>query len=443
MHQRHTTRRPQGQQPRHSLDRRSLLKQGAALGAGAAALGRRSGAAAQGQTELTLATDWTTDARGAIMEEAVAEFGRQFPQYRLVVEPIGGDYYDALSVQLAGGTAADVMLFSGAFFLNFAEQGAFADITPILDELGVDLSLYTQVPNVFQVGDQLYGMPFQLTITTWYANIDMFEAAGVPLPEDGWTWDEMLETAQALTIPEEEQFGVWMSNSAESQWGPFVLSAGGNWMNEDRTKTALADGDGFEGFKFAVELVTVHNVSPTPAQTVGLLAAGTDSPFVSGRTAMAPANSGLIGNLASVVGDRFRWQPIPQPAYPPTGDLRTTYNDQPHVINANAADLEGATQLAVFMAGDYVQGLIAEQRGSTPVLKSLQTDERYLSPPPPNMEQIGENLEFAEDLGFTRNWLEWYRAIESAADLAFIGEASPEDAFAAAIAAADEVLAQG
>jgi ABC-type glycerol-3-phosphate transport system substrate-binding protein len=113
------------------------------------------------------------------------------------------------------------------------------------------------------------------------------------------------------------------------------------------------------------------------------------------------------------------------------------------VVNANAADLEGATQLAVFMAGDFVQGLIAEQRGSTPVLRSLQSSEAYLAPPPPNMEQIGENLEFAEDLGFTNNWLEWYLAIESAADLAFIGEASPEDAFAAAIAAGDEVLAQG
>jgi multiple sugar transport system substrate-binding protein len=425
----------------HGLDRRTLLKGGAALGAGAA-LGR-SRATAQEPVELTLATDWTTDARGAIMEEAVAEFGRQFPQYRLVVEPIGGDYYDALSVQLAGGTAADVMLFSGAFFLNFAEQGAFADITPILEEMGVDLSLYTSVPNVFQVGDQLYGMPFQLTITTWYANIDMFEAAGVPLPEEGWTWDEMLEAAQALTIPEEGQFGVTMENSAESHWGPLVLSAGGNWMNEDRTATALADGDGFEGYKFAVELVTVHHVAPSAAETVGLLAAGTDSPFVSGRTAMTPANSGLIGNLGAVVGDRFRWQPIPQPAYPPTGGLRTTFNDQPHVINANAADLEGATQLAVFMAGDYVQGLIAEQRGSTPVLRSLQSSETYLAPPPPNMEQIEKNLQISEDLGFTRNWLEWYRAIETASDLAFIGEASPEDAFAAAIAAADEVLARG
>lgn len=425
------------------LDRRELLRRGTALGLGASTLfGTRASHAQGDAVELTLATDWTDGARGSILEEAVAEFQRQFPQYAITVEPIGGDYFDALSVQLAGGTAADVMLFSGAFFPNFQERGAFADITPHLEALNVDLSKYTSVPSAFEVEGRQYGMPFQLTITTWYANIDMFEEAGVPLPAEGWTWDDMLETAQALTIPDKEQFGVWMSNSAESQWGPLVLSAGGNWMNADKTKTALADEDGFEGFKFAVELVTQHKVSPTPAQTVSLVTAATDSPFVAGRTAMAAANSSLVGNLATVVGDRFRWQPIPQPAYPPTGGLRTTFNDQPHVINANAKDVEGATQLAVFMASEFVQGLVAEQRGSTPVLRELQQSERYLAPPPPNMEQIGKNLEFAEDLGFTRNWLEWFQAIESAADLAFIGEASPEEAFENAIAAGDAALAR-
>jgi multiple sugar transport system substrate-binding protein len=425
------------------LNRRELLRRGTALGLGASALVGTHATRAQGTTELTLATDWTEGARKSILEQAVAEFQTQFPQYTVTVEPIGGDYFDALSVQLAGGTAADVMLFSGAFFVNFQQQGAFADLTPHLQALNVDLARYTSVPEVFQPGDVTYAMPFQLTITTWYANIDMFEAAGVPLPTDGWTWDEMLEAAKALTIPDQNQFGVLMENSAESQWGPLVLSAGGNWMNADRTKTALADGNGFEGFKFAVELVTEHKVSPTPAESVAMATAATDNPFIAGRTAMAAMNSSAVGNLATVVGDRFRWQPIPQPAYPATGEVRTTFNDQPHVVNANARDLEGATQLAVFMAGEFVQGLIAEQRGSTPVLRELQQSERYLAPPPPNMEQILKTLEFAEDLGFTRNWLEWYLAIESATDLAFIGEATPEEAFENAIAAGDAVLAQG
>jgi len=444
MQQSDTIRNLQRALSQGNLDRRDLVRRAAALGLGVSTLGGVTAARAQGDTtELTLATDWTDGARGSILEQAIAEFQTQFPQYSVTVEPIGGDYYDALAVQLAGGTAADVMLFSGAFFVNFQEQGAFADITASLEALNVDLSQYTSVPSAFEVEGRQYGMPFQLTITTWFANIDMFEAAGVPLPEEGWTWDEMLEAATALTIPDEEQFGVWMSNSAESQWGPLVLSAGGNWRNAEQTQTALGDGDGFEGFKFAVELVTEHQVSPTPAQTVALATAATDSPFVAGRTAMAAANSGAVGNLATVVGDRFRWQPIPQPVYPATGGLRTTYNDQPHVVNANAQDIEGATQLAVFLASEFVQGLVAEQRGSTPVLRDLQQDERYLAPPPPNMEQIGKNLEFAEDLGFHRNWLEWYRAIHSATDLAFIGEASPEEAFENAIAAGDAVLADG
>jgi len=425
------------------LNRRELLRRGTALGLGASALVGTHAARAQGTTELTLATDWTEGARASILKQAVAEFQTQFPQYTVTVEPIGGDYYDALSVQIAGGTAADVMLFGGATFVNFQQQGAFADITPYVKALNVDLAQYTSVPEVFRAGETLYAMPFQLTITTWYANIDMFEAAGVPLPVEGWTWDDMLDSAMQLTIPDQEQYGILMRNSIESEWGPLVLSAGGNFMNAERTQTALADGDGFEGFKFAVELVTKHAVSPTPAQTVALATAATDSPFVAGRTAMAAANSGSVGGFATVVGDRFRWQPIPQPVYPPTGGLRTTFNDQPHVVNANAADPEGATQLAVFMAGEFVQGLVAEQRGSTPVLRDLQESERYLAPPPPNMEQIGKNLEFAEDLGFTRNWLEWYLAIQSATDLAFIGEASPEEAFENAIAAGDAVLAQG
>src|SRR5438093_8974746 len=92
----------------------------------AAAAPTKAGAA----VEISLATDWTEGARGETLKQAVPEFEKQNARYKLKVEPIGGDYYDKLSVQIAGGTAADVMLFSGAFFLNFQQKGAFADITP-------------------------------------------------------------------------------------------------------------------------------------------------------------------------------------------------------------------------------------------------------------------------------------------------------------------------
>jgi ABC-type glycerol-3-phosphate transport system substrate-binding protein len=60
----------------------------------------------------------------------VPEFEKQNPKYKLKVEPIGGDYYDKLAVTIAGGTASDVMLFSGAFFLNFQQKGALPTSRP-------------------------------------------------------------------------------------------------------------------------------------------------------------------------------------------------------------------------------------------------------------------------------------------------------------------------
>lgn len=393
--------------------------------------------------EVRLATDWVEGARGETLKAAVPEFEKNNPKYKVKVEPIGGDYYDKLSVQIAGGTAADVMLFSGAFFLNFQEKGAFADITPHVRALNVTLDDFTSVPKVFEAEGKQYGMPFQLTITTWYANVDMFEQAGVPLPNEGWTWDDMLAAAAKLTKPEQKQYGIWMRNSAESIWGPFMLSAGGNWFNQDHTKTAFADGEGFEGFKFAVELITKHKVSPTPAESTALATAETSNLFAAGRVAMTPANSSFVGTLETVVKDRFRWQPIAQPVYPKTGTMRTTFNDQPHVINARAKDVEGAVALAVFMAGEFVQGLVADFRGSTPVLRKLQNTDRYLKSPPENMQQILKNLEQAEDLDFTVNWLEWWRTFHQETDRAFIGEATPEEAFQKAIVAGDKILARG
>jgi multiple sugar transport system substrate-binding protein len=430
---------------------KSEAKAGATAPAAAATPATTPAAAAQATapakagavTEISLATDWTEGARGETLKQAVPEFEKQNAQYKLKIEPIGGDYYDKLSVQLAGGTASDVMLFSGAFFLNFQQKGAFADITPHLKTLNVDLSKFTTVPAVFEAEGKQYGMPFQLTITTWYANIDMFEKAGVPLPKEGWNWDEMLDAAKKLTKPEEKQYGIWMRNSAESVWGPLMLSAGGNWFNQDHTKTAFADGNGFDGFKFSVELVTTHKVSPTPAESKTLETPATTNLFATGNVAMSPANSGAVGSLASLVGDRFRWQPIPQPVYPKTGQWRTTFNDQPHVINAQAKDIEGATKLIVFMADEFVQGLVAKFRGSTPVLRSLQQTDDYLKSPPPNMQQVEKNLGKAEDLDFTATWLEWWRAFHAESDKAFIGEASPEDAFKLAIEAGDRVLAKG
>ena len=42
-------------------------------------------------------------------------------------------------------------------------------------------------------------LPQNLSSLVVYYNRDLFDAAGVPYPEAGWTWAEFLDAAKALT----------------------------------------------------------------------------------------------------------------------------------------------------------------------------------------------------------------------------------------------------
>ena len=41
-------------------------------------------------------------------------------------------------------------------------------------------------------------LPQNLSSLVVYYNRDLFDAAGVPYPEAGWTWDDFLAAAKAL-----------------------------------------------------------------------------------------------------------------------------------------------------------------------------------------------------------------------------------------------------
>ena len=72
-----------------------------------------------------------------------------------------------------------------------------------------------------------------------YYNKDMFDAAGIEYPTDSWTWDDLMEAAQKLTVQSED--GSYEQSGFNAQnWAYAVLtyleSLGLNFMNEDGTE---------------------------------------------------------------------------------------------------------------------------------------------------------------------------------------------------------------
>src|SRR5690606_6258743 len=48
------------------------------------------------------------------------------------------------------------------------------------------------------VDDTLYGLPTGGNATAAFINVDLFEAAGVDVPSEDWTWDDLIEAANAI-----------------------------------------------------------------------------------------------------------------------------------------------------------------------------------------------------------------------------------------------------
>lgn len=126
-----------------------------------------------------------------------------------VVYNTGSNSYDALRALIAGGNAPDIVGPVGkagrAVF-----QGAWADITPLAEAAGYDLSAYD--PSLLEfTSDEgvLVGIPFALFPSFIFYNKALFDEAQLPYPPhkvgeqyDGkeWNFDTLRELGMKLTV---------------------------------------------------------------------------------------------------------------------------------------------------------------------------------------------------------------------------------------------------
>jgi multiple sugar transport system substrate-binding protein len=407
--------------------------------------GSGESAPAAEKAEVRFATDWVEGARGATIETALQRFPELQPDINVVLEPIGGDYFDRLQIQFSGGTVADVILFEGVLALEYINEGLIADLAPTLESLNIDFAKWRPGPvDIFLQEGKVYALPFQLTPAIWVYNKTLFQERGVPEPDDTWDWADALDAAMALTDAP-NSYGFWARVDLNHGFGSMGLTNSEvHWVNDDLTHTNFDDPGFAEAIRWVIASVHEHKVSPQPAEVEGLLTAGVTNLFVSGKIGMNPVNAGSVGSFTRDVGDRFEWDIMPTPKGPLTGRGGGLWNDQPHVVTSGALDrnvLAQATELVLYLAGDEVQGNIAKDRGSCPTVAAIQESETYMAPPPNNMKVIIDELKNQVGPKYFPRYLEWHNAINKEFELGLIGERDADATIEAMVVEGDKILA--
>ncbi|MDT0164891.1 sugar ABC transporter substrate-binding protein [Actinotalea sp. AC32] len=148
-----------------------------------------------GEVTLEFSQWWEPELPEGAFRELMDQFEEENPGIK--VELLSGPYASTKEQVVAGaaaGTMSDVVGLDGAWVSDFAQQGAIADLTALMEEVGYDDSgLASQV----QVDGATYMIPVVNFVYPMFTNDALLAEAGVDAPPT--TRDEFAEAAAAVT----------------------------------------------------------------------------------------------------------------------------------------------------------------------------------------------------------------------------------------------------
>ncbi len=243
-----------------------------------------------GEDEVVTITWWATE-RGrdtAATRELHYQMARTFeethPNTKVAVAlfPSRG-FSTRVLTAISAGQGPD--LWYHYYATDIAAQGFIEDLTPYIEASGFDpQDRWFNIGNIRGLYDgRYYAVPRDATAIAIGYNKDIFDAAGVPYPEEGWTMADFREKAIALTDSDNNVYGFQWFDSGWFQWNIFGYNTGPDFIGPDgRDIVGYMDTpEALEAYRWIMDLHTVDQIAGPPglADQFGL-------DFLSGQIAM-------------------------------------------------------------------------------------------------------------------------------------------------------------
>lgn len=381
--------------------------------------------AGMAQAEDTTLTYMSWDPEQLEVEQAaIAAFEAANPGVKIETSAMPPkDYWPRLSALAASGDLPDVFMMSSGFVKEWAAADNLADLSGVVTDAELE-NYYEGAASVGVINGKRVAFPQNWVAPVLYYNIDMFEAAGVPLPAADWTWDDFLSAAKALTIDEDndgsvDTWGMWLYGRY-AHVEPWVFRNGGRYLNADETALELND-EAVNALKFLTDLVNVEGVAPQPQEMEGVRQ---QDVMALGMSAMWVDGSWNIANVRKVAGDDFRWGIAQVPVGPDATDETVAAYAWADLLSVGAGT-ENAD-----LAWQFIQHMVGEGRdasdflgGKVPAYVDIATSEGWLESDsmPANkglLLEIGAQNVYT---GFSKNWSGW-RGYDSTGSSGMNGE---------------------
>lgn len=249
-------------------------------------------------------------------------------------------------------------VFYHYFSPDIANQGFLEDLTPYIEASGAATNWFPSGVNRGVYEGRTYAVPRDAVSGFIAYNKDLFDAAGVPYPEAGWTIAEYRALANQLTNRDADIYGVGAIVGGEGcmLWSPFSFNLGAELTSPDgRDVVGYMDSpETAAAMTWCLELVTEDQVT-APAELQDQFG---ELVFLSGNVAMQSISDWELAAITEQAS--FNWGVVAPPQFNADTPVIPWTDSYMYYMWNGSDDKDAAWQLIEWLSGPEAQSIVAE-----------------------------------------------------------------------------------
>jgi multiple sugar transport system permease protein len=322
------------------------------------------------------------------VKKIIAEFERLHPNIHVQLEP-NTEASRIFLTDMAAGTPPDVMYATSEFVAQLVAKRGLLNLDPYVAKDSINFSMFfSELTTTLTFENHLYAYPIHFSTDALFYNKKLFDKAGIPYPDETWTWDKYKQVALQLTKDTNgdgkiDQFGTLIPD-----FRLLIPSFGGTVFNPEATKCIINSPESVQAAKWAMSMY--GKATPTTQQTQDT---NDMQLFENDRIAFFMGRTWQLARLSLTMKDPNSWDVAPVPK----GKVRyALLAVGGHCIARESKHPDETWEFVKFYSSAAGQRLLGRQKNCVPGTKEVAFDPNYfLSSPPKSIKVFTDAASYA------------------------------------------------
>lgn len=361
---------------------------------------------------------WETEGHQVALDQVIQEYNASQSNYEVTAKYVPfADFKKQLSIGASADELPDIAILDSPDHASYVDMGIFEDITGKFDVS----NYYEGTVNSCTVDGKLYGVPFGVNCLALYYNEDMLKDAGCSVPT---TWDELKETAKALTTDNVTGLALCSVQNEEGTFNfvPWLWSTGA-------TSYDINNENGIRALTFIQSLIDEGVMSK---ECINWTQGDVMNQFISGNVAMMENGPWQIPTMQSEAPN-LNWKVT---LIPKDAEYSSVLGGENYAV-INGGNVDGALDFLTYATSEEKVKFMMEKFGYISADKTIAGNQFEADSP---YQPFVEELNYAMPRGPLAEWPSVSDAISLAFNQVITGTATPEDAAAQAQETIDGIV---